>query len=231
MFRAYFDPSYVTYYRDLYVSDSFWAPKYRHNEAVIYRLLQGKGLRTWLDLFCGQGQYFFLAQTLDDVKCIGIDKSPAQLDIARAHCHARTEFVHADIQNLDLATVLQDAHLVTVMWGAYCYLAGPEEIRSMLKNVASILAPGGSFYLEVIEPTSLENFNSTLFARESGASVCVHGWHIGGAYWSYKDMGGTHQLFSPPLEWACAILRGAGLTIENITTVQTLHHVVATKKT
>ncbi|MEN8136187.1 MAG: class I SAM-dependent methyltransferase [Thermodesulfobacteriota bacterium] len=230
MFKGYDNRSYVANYRDLYVNNHFWAPKYRCNETIIRCLQKGNGQRVWLDLCCGQGQYFCIPDLQDDIKYVGIDASMEQLAIAYKSLQNRADFIVADVRDQNLPLMLGKAHLVTLMWGAYCYLGSLDEIRLMIENVARILPQGGAFYLEVIEPTTLKNFNSTNFAQQTGASVRVNDWHGGGLHWTYEDHGGEHRLFSPTLDWVLTSMSEAGLLSDCVTTVQTLHQVVGFKQ-
>lgn len=230
MFKAYQEQVYVKNYRDLYIRDCFWQAKYRCNETIISHLLRGSGAGLWIDLCCGQGQYFVLAEPSDNVRCIGIDASDEQLTLAKGNRNERTRFIVADVCDRSLPGKIGKAHLVTLMWGAYCYLEGLEGIRTVFANVANLLRPGGLFYLEVIEPLTLENFNGTEFARRSGTSVEIISKADGNARWMYEDPGGTHQLFAPSLKWVLSALADFNIVAQNVFTVQTLHQVVGLRR-
>lgn len=230
MLNSYRQKDYVESYRELYIRDPFWRAKYQCNAAIIEGLISDAKCGRWVDLCCGQGQYFALAADHTQLQCIGIDASNEQISLAKSSGRLPTDttFHTADIIDDALAQLIGPADLVTIMWGAYCYLKGSKEIVSMLENVARILRPGGSFYIEVIEPATLENFNSTSFSHSTGARVTdVQEDAEGNATWLYEDSGGTHRLYAPNLEWMLAAMNSVGLSGTHLSTVQTLHQVVA----
>lgn len=230
MLNSYRHRDYVKNYRELYIQDPFWQAKYQCNAAIIEELINGADCSRWVDLCCGQGQYFALAGDHTQLQCIGIDASSEQISLAKSsdRLPTGTTFHTADILDNALTELAGPADLVTIMWGAYCYLKGGDEVVSMLENVARILRPGGSFYIEVIEPTTLENFNTTTFSQATGARVMdVQEDEEGNATWLYEDSGGTHRLYAPSLEWMLAAMSCVGLTGTHLSTVQTLHQVIA----
>ena len=227
MLASYKDSAYVSAYNGLYIHDSFWQAKYRYNATVIQGLLESLRPQVWVDLCCGQGQYFALAAGRGAVRCVGVDASEEQVARARAQGVVGTEFLVADVLDQHLVARTDRADFITLMWGAYCYLGGREEIGALLANVAKILRPGGAFLFEVVEPTTLLNFNTTEFARRSGARVKdVSGDGDGGLRWVYEDSGGEHHLYSPTLDWMLASMAYAGIAGKSVATVQTLHQVV-----
>lgn len=233
MFDNYRHKDYVESYRDLYIHDPFWSLKYHCNESIISGIINEPACEAWIDLCCGQGQYFNLAKNIKHIQCIGIDISSEQIMLANSsHGEtAKATFLIADILDEALPDLTGPADLVTIMWGAYCYLKGNEEILSMLRNVSQLLRPGGSFYIEVIEPTTLSSFNTTSFSKSSGAHVKdVNADADGNTYWLYEDTGGTHQLYSPTLEWMLAAINDLGLSAKHLSTVQTLHQVIARRE-
>jgi hypothetical protein len=228
MHAEYNNPKYVASYEDLYIKNQFWSPKYQCNRKIISEILTEQKPEVWLDLFCGQAQYFQLADKT--VHCIGIDLAEEQIRIAKRKFPGHT-FLIRDLRMLNLSRHLTDIPFITVMWGAYAYFKDSTEIKSLIENISAALCSGGIFYMEVIEPSSLANFNATVFASQNNTSVQVENAVDGSRHWSYRDQGSIHQLFCPSLNWFLEELAKTGIQARSLATAQTMHQLIGVKTT
>lgn len=108
-----------------------------------------------LDLGCGAGRDVFALSALvgETGRVVGVDMTPAQLDVARAHQdwhrdafgHARSnvEFHHGFIERLD-ALALDPASFDIVVSNCVVNLATDK--AAVLRGVERLLKPGGEFY-------------------------------------------------------------------------------------
>lgn len=172
--------SYSAVYRALYIDHPMWHDKHALNLRIVRSLLPAGG--TWLDACCGQAWHF---TQIDGVAKTGIDLSAAQLAVARRD-NPTARFLEADILDNALDDAL-DARfdLVTSFWGAYSYLDDHARIAAFVRRAIDWTAPGGALYLELITPETLEAFNATGFAGETGSAVRLRSPH--GVAWSYQD--------------------------------------------
>ena len=191
-YRDIYSERYVRPYTDLYNDHPFWAPKLRHNAALLSRLL--KPLGNWLDTCCGQGWH--LAQ-FPDHRRMGIDASAAQLHQARSQ-NPGVVFIQADITDYEMPPG-QRFDLVSNFYSSYSYLNDEEAIRELVEKLVRWTAPGGALYVELSVPEVLEAFNDTDFAAETGTRIFLRS--PDGVRWNYHDVGGIHHMMSPPLEF------------------------------
>lgn len=219
-----YDSGYAAEYPALYTDDPFWAPKHALNRRVLAALLRAPWCRSWIDLCCGQAPFFGDAPA--HVRCVGLDRSAAQLAGARSR-HPWLELVEADVLDPDVLAASRFS-LVTSFWGAYSYLGSQHAVASMLRKMAAWLDVPGAIYVEVIDPTKLAAFNETSFARGHGFEVEVIDVPTG--RWRYRDRGGVHELCSPPPDMFIRVLRGAGLAVEVVGDVQTMVQLVAWRR-
>ena len=214
--RELYDHAYAPVYRALYIDHPMWRDKHAMNLAIVRSLLRPGG--AWLDAFCGQAWHF---TQVDGVAKTGIDVSAAQLARAR-DASPGAVFVEGDV--LDVAV---DARfdLVTSFWGAYSYLGDRARIAAFVRRAIAWTAPGGALYLELITPATLDAFNQTAFADETGSAVRLRSED--GEAWSYRDPGGWHDLTSPPVEFFEAALAPWFTSVEVRGVVATMVQLVA----
>jgi hypothetical protein len=206
--RELYDDGYAAMYRALYIDHPQWRDKHACNIDLVRSLVSPQS--SWLDTFCGQAWHF--SQVREVERRTGVDVSAAQLRAARRASPDAT-FVEADVLACGASELGGGGFdLVTCFWGSLSYLDGVDAIAAFLRRAAAWTAPGGSLYLELITPATLEAFNQTGFAAETGSRTAVsaphgdgdgdghrHGDGDGAWVWSYEDPGGRHELCSPPL--------------------------------
>jgi len=225
--HPYFDWEYINQYNNLYIKDSFWRPKYLANKSIIKYLLSQVKPGVWLDLFCGQAQYFELASDRNDIQCVGIDYSPAQLEIARQK-YMSARFKKLNIAKISLCDHLADVVLVTAMWAGYGYLNSLAEIENWLGNVKSVMNKDSVFYLEIIEPSTLLAHNQTEFSSAHRVSTNVVNIDFDCVEWSYVDAGGEHCMLAPTVDWFQAACLRLDMSIAIVHCAQTLHQALIT---
>jgi len=219
-----YDSAYARAYPGLYTDDPFWAPKHAFNRRVLADLTAAPWCTSWIDLCCGQAPFF--ADAPADMRCVGIDRSAAQLAAARAR-HPQAAFTEADV--LDATALAGERFsLVTSFWGAYSYLGSATAVAAFVRRMAGLLADAGALYLEVIDPARLTAFNTTAFARAHGFEVEVIDAARGD--WWYRDTGGEHRLCSPPVTCVRDAMVAAGLVVEEIGDVQTMVQLLAWRR-
>jgi hypothetical protein len=184
-------------------------------------LLQDTRWTSWIDLCCGQAPFF--ADAPPGVRCVGVDRNAGQLVAARRHCpHA--EFMPMDV--LDPAvTRLGRFGVVTLFWGAYSSLGGPEAVETLIDHMHALTSEGGAVYIETLDPTRLGGFNHTAFARANNFKVEMIDEATG--RWRYEDDEGVHELCSPPLSFFRSAFAKRDMTTRVATVVQTLSQLVA----
>ena len=193
--RELYDDRYAAIYRELYIDHPQWRDKNACNVDIVRSLVSRQS--SWLDTFCGQAWHF--SQVREAPRQTGVDASAAQLRAAR-RANPDATFVEADVLACDAGELGRGFDLVTCFWGSLSYLDGAEAIGAFLRRAAAWTAPGGSLYLELITPATLEAFNQSGFAAETGSRTAVGAVDGEGAWaWSYEDAGGRHELCSPPL--------------------------------
>ena len=213
-------------YRHLYIDDAFWRPRNLENERILRRLVEAlpKPLQ-WVDLFCGQGWHFDFSGP--GVSATGVDASGPQLELARARNPDAT-FVEGEVLDVLQSEALQlPIGLATIFWGAYGYLGSVHAIDSLLRSLANRMTRGNVLYLEVLDPSTLLEFNTSSFAAEQACRVeqlDEESWT-----WKYRDPLGPHVLCTPPLGDMIELLTKAGFRPNVASTVQTLHQVLAVR--
>ncbi|MEG3164836.1 class I SAM-dependent methyltransferase [Sphingomonas sp. PB2P19] len=193
-----YSPGYCDTYAALYIDP--WPAKHATNLAILDFLLDGGPQTRWLDLACGQAWHF--AHLAGRAQMTGVDASASQLAKARIAAPHAT-FVCEDLRTF---TPPPDAFdLITVFWGAYCYLADWPQIAAFLTKAIAALKPDASIYIEVLPIDAIETFNSSRLAGKTGfrARRAAQSNH-----WIYRDSGGVHRTISPPLRYFEALLAG-----------------------
>ncbi|MCA9707021.1 MAG: class I SAM-dependent methyltransferase [Myxococcales bacterium] len=196
--REIYDAGYAPIYRDLYIDHPQWHAKHEHNVARIRELLPEPG--SWLDTCCGQGWQLSRFPKVADR--VGIDVSPAQLERARA-ANPGVHFIQADLGTFEFEPP-RCFDLVTNFWGSYSYLDDEAAIRALVLKLVRWTAPGGSLYIELITPESLDAYNEIAFALSSKS--CTRARTPDFVKWAFEDPGGEHCLTSPRLEFFTALL-------------------------
>jgi SAM-dependent methyltransferase len=218
---AIYDGGYCDVYGALYIDR--WPEKHATNLAILDFLIGDRGETRWLDLACGQAWHF--ARMAGRARMTGIDASPAQLARARAAApHA--VFMEADLRAF--APKPGSFDLVTLFWGAYCYLAEWEQMARMIERAVAGVAPGGSLYIEVLPIEAIPSFNACRFAAETGfrARRVGHSQH-----WIYRDRGGFHRMLSPPAAAFIALLADRFETVRLHDDGRFMRHLVAHRRT
>lgn len=120
--------------------DGQWLCQLRPVTEKLLDALPGAGDGDILDLGCGTGlSALYLEKKYPDNPVIGVDISPAMLEIARKKC-SRAEFVEADILDFLRKRPADSAALIFSGW-AIGYSSPPRVIY----EAARILRPGGAF--------------------------------------------------------------------------------------
>lgn len=220
-----YNEDYARLYDELYVLTSI--AKHEVNAENIERILwqSESDQKAWLDTCCGQAWHF--TRGASTVRKIGVDISPAQLELAKLR-NPDAEFILGDILEINFPDNSFD--LVTNFWAAYCYLDSFESIETLLNKAVRWTKPGGTIYFDVLTGEFLKefDFNISGFAQQTGFSVIPRTPDF--VKWSYHDVGGVHNMTSPPLDFFTDILSKSFNQIE--TTEQgTMIHLIASGKT
>ena len=165
-FTDIYSESYAPAYEKLYIEHPQWRLKRDFNIRVIARLLHPLG--DWLDTCCGQGWH--LAQ-FPRHRRLGLDMSGAQLERAKER-NPGVSFIQADILSYEFPDRQRFA-LVTNLWSAYSYLNDEARIQALVEKLVRWTAPGGALYIELTAPETLEEFNDSEFAHETGTKVVL----------------------------------------------------------
>ena len=212
---------YVPTYERLYIEHQLWEPKRAFNTRTITTLLHSLGL--WLDTCCGQGWH--LAR-FPHRRRVGLDISGAQLERARQR-NPGVPFIQADLCDYEFPDG-QRFDLVTNFWSAYSYLNDEGKIRALVEKLVRWTAPGGALYLESTVPETLEDFNDSEFAKETGTRVVLESRE--GVHWQFHDPGGIHRMMSPPREFFTDLIAPHFARVESEVVVRSLRQIIAVGK-
>ena len=218
---AIYSESYAPTYERLFIEHPLWGPKLAFNTRTISVLLSPLGL--WLDTCCGSGWH--LAQ-FPYHRRVGLDFSRAQLKRAQQR-NPGVSFVQADVCDYEFPDE-QRFDLVTSFWSAYSYLNDEARIQALVEKLVRWTAPGGSLYLELTVPETLEDFNASEFAEETGTTVELQS--PDGVRWQFHDAGGIHRMMSPPLEFFTNLITPHFARVESDVVVRSLRQLVAMEK-
>ena len=221
-FTDIYSESYAPAYEKLYIEHPQWRLKRDFNIRVIARLLHPLG--DWLDTCCGQGWH--LAQ-FPRHRRLGLDMSAAQLERAKER-NPGVSFIQADILSYEFPDRQRFA-LVTNFWSAYSYLDDEARIQALVEKLIRWTAPGGALYIELTTPETLEEFNDSGFAHETGTKVVLQS--PDGVRWHFRDPGGVHQMTSPPVEFFTDLIAPHFAAVESSVAVQSLRQLIAWGKT
>jgi SAM-dependent methyltransferase len=187
-----YNKKYAESYESLYLDP--WPKKHKLNLKNISDILQiyPHDKKRWLDICCGQAWHF--SRFPGAIEKVGIDISAAQLKVAKER-NPDALFIQNDILNIEFPDDSFD--LITCFWAAYCYLNSFELIERLLKKVIDWIKMDGVLYFEILLPEDLKSFNQSDYAVKSGFSVIPRKTDF--SEWSYQDVGGVHNMTSPPL--------------------------------
>ena len=122
------------------------------------------------------------------------------------------DFIEADVLEVDLKPGSFD--LVTCFWAAYCYLGDSDRIGRLLTRAATWTRPGGSIYFEILLPSDLKTFNDSEFAANTGFRVSA--LRHDPSRWQFRDYGGWHEMFSPPVSFFTQTMEPFFARIESV---------------
>lgn len=112
----------------------------------------GLRFRDALDLGCGTGLFACHLARRYRASVVGIDNSPAMLEVARRQCpDCRVGFMQMDLRNLALPWRFD---LVTANFDTLNHLRDPTDLRRLLCRVAALLRPGGHFIFDLLTPAA-----------------------------------------------------------------------------
>jgi SAM-dependent methyltransferase len=196
---AIYGSDYAAVYNSLYLKP--WKNKHELNARNLTAVLDGLAapMPDWLDIACGQAWHFSMFQ--GRARMVGLDLSAAQLALARARV-ANAAFLQEDVVRANFPRASFD--LVTNFWAGYCYLGSQERIAAVLRKAVGWIRGGGALYMEVLLARDLESFNSSHFAGHTGFAVKPRSEDY--TEWQYEDVGGRHDMFSPPLDFFIDLL-------------------------
>ena len=166
-------------------------------DGVCRRLPVGRFPRL-LDVCCGTGRHAALLVERG-YEVTGIDRDAEALRIARSAA-PRARFVRLDQR--DLATIGGEFDAVLILWQSFGYFEASANDR-VLRDVASLLRPGGRLLLDLFHPDHLAAERGRAVAAPRGDGVAIENVLSGGRLLStirYAD-GATErmdfELFSP----------------------------------
>ena len=114
---------------------------------------------------------------------------------------------------------------MTNFWSAYSYLNDEAKIRALVEKLVRWTAAEGSLYLELTVPETLEDFNDSEFAAETGTKVVLQS--PDGVRWQFHDPGGIHKMMSPPLEFFTDLIVPHFARVESAVVVRSLRQLIA----
>ena len=125
-----------------------WPERIRREEPFLRLVLENGPNGRVLDLGCGTGEHaLFLASLGFDVT--GVDRSAAQIEEARRSGEGRASFVEGEL--VEIGALVPEG-----FGGAIClgntlpHLSNPEELHRFLSGLASRLASGAPFLVQVL---------------------------------------------------------------------------------
>jgi SAM-dependent methyltransferase len=106
--------------------------------------------RNWLDVACGTGYILGRFPRMDRA---GLDISPAMLEIAY-RANPGITFYEYDFRD-ERPEWANYWDFISCMWYAYCYADTVQEVKQVVKNLASWTSPEGICFLPVCDPNVL----------------------------------------------------------------------------
>lgn len=135
-----------------------------------------------LDLGCGTGRDIYIASKLagPQGRCVGIDMTQNQIEVARKHLEVMTrrfgyhspnvEFIHDEIESIE--NRFEPASFDIVI--SNCVMNLLEDKERVIRQVYSLLKPGGEFYFADI-------YSDRRLSEEIKNDPLLHGECLGGA--------------------------------------------------
>lgn len=167
MSQAWFENWFGEAYKELYPHRNF-----SQAEAQVTSVSGELGITpAWriLDIGCGQGRHLEMFQRMGFSQSVGLDLSNALLKDAREN---RLNVVRADMRHLPFRNNTFD--LVTSFFTSFGYFATLGEDVNALSQFVSMLKPGGTLFLDLMNKDFLLNHlnpeNSELI---NGQNVCL----------------------------------------------------------
>ncbi len=114
------------------------------SDGLIEKLLPSLGDKTVLDAGCGTGRFCSFAEKQHALKIVGLDLSPAMIEIARRRCPS-VEFRCEDLYRSSIEEKF-DVIICALV------LAHLENIKPALDNLLSALSPGGVMIITDFHP-------------------------------------------------------------------------------
>ena len=211
-----YNEQYAPSFASLFIEHPLWQPKLDFNVKAVAALLKPMGI--WLDTCCGQGWH--LAR-FPGHRRLGIDASGAQLERARRR-NPGVSFIEADISAYEFPGN-QQFDLVTNFWSSYAYL-NEDNIRALVEKLVRWTAPGGALYVELTIPETLEEFNESEFAAETGTKVVMS---PDGIHWQFHDPGGVHQMTSPAVAFFDDLIAPHFASVDSSVVVRSIRQYIA----
>ena len=150
-----------------------WAPVYdawaadMTEDVAHYVALAGEADGPIVELMVGTGRVAIEVVRATGKPVLGIDSSPAMLEIARRRAEGLPlELRLGDVRDLELE---EPAALIYVPFRSLLHLHGWQEKRAVFGRVAAALRPGGRFAFNAFA------FSHTIAARLDGATQDQHG--------------------------------------------------------
>lgn len=126
-----------------------WPERIKREAPLLLNVLGRAPLQSVLDLGCGPGEHSrFLCE--NGFRVLGIDRSPAMLEKAREEgCPSGLRFAEGDLTELE-AVVHEPFGAAISLGNTLPFLLDVDKMRCFLKGLASSLAPGGVFLLQIL---------------------------------------------------------------------------------
>jgi SAM-dependent methyltransferase len=189
--RRLYDASYALDYETTFLTSDLNAPDTAYELELLQTLLTSAA--SWLDVACGTG--YFLRR-FPHVKRVGIDLSPAMLEIARASTPG-AEFIEQNYLD-ERAEWTGAFDLVSCMWYAYCMVESIADLRRLIQNLATWTNPAGTCFMPLADPVLITGFPLQHRLERGGNAGEVT---LTGILWGYHENEGTkvHSNMLAPL--------------------------------
>ena len=79
--------------------------------------------------------------------------------------------------------------------------------------------------MELTSPETLEEFNGSEFAEETGTRVVLQS--SDGVHWEFHDPGGIHRMMSPPPEFFTSLIAPHFAKVESEVVIRSLRQLIA----
>lgn len=136
---------------------------------IVERQLRSPGATSWLDLCCGTGALLRVVSARG-LACVGVDRSPHQLRIARREVPGAT-FLLQDVRELALPRTFDVA---TCTYDSLNYLTARRDLARVFRRVHRCLRPGGLFLFDVNTYEGLKaNWRRTSTLRDRDALIVI----------------------------------------------------------